>query len=117
MPSSVNDQRGDPAGFGPRRKTWTEVQAAAFLKAVADDRLSAAWQLSLHTIVDAGSNRSAQITAQGQPMAAHRVIPTNAHSDAQAIGSEGPDSPVSPVAARLCLMFQPSRQGCPYVKF
>jgi integrase len=29
-------------------KTWTEGQAAAFLEAVADDRLSAAWQLSLY---------------------------------------------------------------------
>ena len=29
-------------------KTWTEGQAAAFLEAVADARLSAAWQLSLY---------------------------------------------------------------------
>jgi integrase len=29
-------------------KTWTEAQAAAFLDAVADDRLNAAWQLSLY---------------------------------------------------------------------
>jgi integrase len=29
-------------------KTWTENQAAAFLEAVADDRLSPAWQLSLY---------------------------------------------------------------------
>jgi integrase len=29
-------------------KTWTEGQAAAFLDAVEDDRLSAAWQLSLY---------------------------------------------------------------------
>ena len=29
-------------------KTWTEGQAGAFLEAVADDRLSAAWQLSLY---------------------------------------------------------------------
>jgi integrase len=28
--------------------TWTERQAAAFLESVADDRLSAAWQLSLY---------------------------------------------------------------------
>jgi integrase len=29
-------------------KTWTEGQAAAFLEAVEDDRLSGAWQLSLY---------------------------------------------------------------------
>ena len=29
-------------------KTWTEGQAATFLEAVANDRLSAAWQLSLY---------------------------------------------------------------------
>ena len=28
--------------------TWTAEQAAAFLEAVADDRLSVAWQLSLY---------------------------------------------------------------------
>jgi integrase len=28
--------------------TWSESQAAAFLEAVADDRLNAAWQLSLY---------------------------------------------------------------------
>lgn len=30
--------------------TWTESQAAAFLEAVADDRLNAAWQLSLYSL-------------------------------------------------------------------
>jgi integrase len=37
-----------PTGQQQKRTTWTAEQAGAFLAHVADDRLSAAWQLSLY---------------------------------------------------------------------